>query len=117
MPLRCLIVDDNTVFAKAACVLLAREGLEVVGVAENATAALRETRALRPDVVLLDIVLGGESGFDVARELIADGDGSTIIFISTHSEADFTELIADATAAGFISKSELSAEAILRLAA
>jgi DNA-binding NarL/FixJ family response regulator len=112
-----LIVDDNMTFAKAAGLLLEREGLAVVGVAANAAEAMRETRALRPDVVLLDIVLGGESGFDVARELIADGERTTIIFISTHSEADFAELIADAAAAGFIPKSELSAEAIRRLAA
>jgi DNA-binding NarL/FixJ family response regulator len=117
VPLRCLIVDDNLAFAKAAGALLEREGLAVVGVAANAAEALRETRALRPDVVLVDIVLGGESGFDVARELIADGEGPTIIFISTHSETDFAELIADAAAAGFIPKSELSAEAIRRLAA
>jgi DNA-binding NarL/FixJ family response regulator len=115
--LRCLIVDDNAAFLKAAVALLEREGVAVVGVASDGAEALTRARELRPDVVLLDIALRAESGFDVARRLVeADPDGARIILISTHAEADFADLIDETPAAGFVPKSELSARAIERLA-
>ena len=116
MPLRCLIVDDNDAFLHAARVLLERQGITVVGQASNAGDALRRAGELRPEVALVDILLGRESGFDVARELAgSDGGGPTVILISTHSEADFADLIAESPAVGFVAKSELSAEAIRSL--
>lgn len=117
MPLRCVIVDDNASFLRAATALLEREGLRVVGVASNGGDALTQARELRPNVVLLDIALGPESGFDVARRLVeADPDGARIILISTHSEADFADLIDATPAAGFVPKAALSASAIRSLA-
>ena len=115
MPLRCLIVDDNLRFLEAASALLEQEGLKVVGVATSSDTALAQAAALRPQVVLVDIDLGGESGFELARALDSLDD-SNVILISTHSEADFAELIAGSTAVGFISKSELSATMVRELA-
>jgi DNA-binding NarL/FixJ family response regulator len=113
---RCLIVDDNASFLEAAATLLEREGLDVVGTAANIDVALRQVEELRPDVVLVDISLGSESGFDLARRLAeADGD-MTVIIISTRAEADVADLIAETPAAGFVPKAELSAPAILKLA-
>jgi DNA-binding NarL/FixJ family response regulator len=115
--LRCLIVDDNASFLKAATALLEREGVSVVGVASNGGEALTHARALRPDVILLDIALGAESGLEIARRLVeADPNGARVILISTHSEADFADLIDATPAAGFVPKSELSASAVRRLA-
>lgn len=113
---RCLIVDDNAAFLDAAAALLEREGVTVVGVASASADALAQAQELRPDVVLLDIMLGHESGFDVARRL-ADTDSADIavILISTHAEADFADLIEEAPVAGFMPKSELSASAIRRV--
>jgi DNA-binding NarL/FixJ family response regulator len=113
MPLRCLIVDDNALFLEAASELLGREGVKVVGTAFSIADALRQARELRPDVILVDVVLGRESGFDLARQL-ADMDlaGATVILISTHAEADFADLIAEAPAVGFVPKSQLSARTI-----
>jgi DNA-binding NarL/FixJ family response regulator len=114
--LRCLIVDDNPSFLDAAASLLEREGLSVVGMASTGEEALRQAEDLRPDVVLVDITLGGESGLDVARRLTeTDGRASTVILISTHDEADFADLIGETPAAGFVSKAELSAAAVRRL--
>jgi DNA-binding NarL/FixJ family response regulator len=115
--LRVLIVDDNGAFLDAARVLLEREGLSVVGVASTGAEALRRAKELSPDVLLVDITLGRESGIDLTRRLIQDGrcKGSPVILISTHSEADFADLIAASHAAGFVPKSELSAEAIRRI--
>jgi DNA-binding NarL/FixJ family response regulator len=115
--IRCLLVDDNDAFLEAATVLLQREGMTVVGVASNSAEALQQAHALRPDVILVDIGLGEESGFDLARLLAQDGQSSDaeVILISARAETDYAELIAESPAAGFLVKSELSARAIDRI--
>ncbi len=117
MPLRCLLVDDNRAFLEAASVLLEREGVTVAGVASNTAEALRQARALRPDVILVDVGLGDESGFDLARLLARDSDGGSapVILISMSAEADYADLIEESPAAGFLPKSELSAQEIGRI--
>jgi DNA-binding NarL/FixJ family response regulator len=111
LALRCLIVDDHRDFLVNASVLLEREGIEVVGVATTGTEALRLEEELRPDVVLIDIRLGDENGFDLAKRL-----SSRVILISTHGRDEYAAEIAASPAAGFIPKARLSASAILRLA-
>ena len=115
--MRCLLVDDSDAFIEAASVLLQREGMTVAGVASNSAEALRQARALRPDVILVDVGLGDESGFDLARLLARDGQArnAEVILISARAEADYAELIAESPAAGFLVKSELSAQAISRI--
>ena len=112
-----LIVDDNRLFLEAARALLEREGLRVVGVAATSAEALQRAEELRPQVVLVDIMLGGESGFDLARRLAGpSGDGGpVVILISTHAEAEFADLVAESPAAVFVSKQELSAGEIRRI--
>jgi len=112
MPLRCLIVDDSDAFLETASLLLEREGLAVVGAASSIAEALQQARALRPDVVLVDIGLGSESGFTLARLLARDDQEAGVILISAGAEADYVELIAESPAAGFLAKSELSASRI-----
>ena len=112
--MRCLLVDDSDAFIEAASVLLQREGMTVAGVASNSAEALRQARALRPDVILVDVGLGDESGFDLARLLARDDEfrDAGVILISARAEADYAELIAESPAAGFLAKSELSAREI-----
>jgi len=108
-----VIVDDSDSFLCAARVLLEREGLSVVGVASTTAQALREVERQQPDVVLVDIKLAGESGFECARRLSQhDHGGQAVILISTHAEEDLADLIAETPAAGFLPKSDLSADAI-----
>lgn len=117
MALRCLLVDDNAGFLEAARVLLSRQGIEIVGTASTGAEAHRLAAELQPDVVLVDIDLGGESGFELARDLtrVTSPRPSSVILISTHSESDFADLIAESPAVGFLSKSNLSANAIHEL--
>lgn len=114
MTLRCLIVDDNRRFLDAARGLLERQGITVVGEASTSAEALRLAVALQPDVTLLDIDLGGESGCELARRLSRETNTapSRMILISTHAEEDYADLIAASPAVGFLSKSTLSAGAI-----
>jgi DNA-binding NarL/FixJ family response regulator len=112
---RCLLVDDNDAFLEAASVLLQRQGMTVAGVASTSAEALGLARVLRPDIILVDIGLGDESGFDLARLLARDDLGAGVILISTGAEADYADLIAESPAAGFLAKSELSAGGISRI--
>jgi CheY-like chemotaxis protein len=109
MAMRCLVVDDSAPFLESARLLLERQGVQVE-VASTGDEAARRVDELQPDVVLLDIDLGAESGFDVARRL--HGADLSIILVSTHAERDFEELIEASPALGFLSKSALSADAI-----
>jgi two-component system, NarL family, nitrate/nitrite response regulator NarL len=112
-----LIVDDSQLFLDAARDLLERQGLRIVGLASTSAEAMRRSAELHPDVVLIDITLAGESGFELARQLSApDKAAAALILISTHARADFADLIAESPAAGFLPKSELSADAIRRIA-
>ena len=115
MPLRCLLVDDNEAFLETACALLEREGVTVAGVASSIAEALRQARALGPELILVDIGLGDESGFDLARLLARDDLSTEVILISTGAEADYMEMIAESPAAGFLAKSELSVRGISRI--
>jgi CheY-like chemotaxis protein len=115
MPLRCLLVDDSDAFLETASLLLEREGVTVVGVASSIAEALQQVRALRPDVILVDIGLGDESGFTLAQHLARDHQRADVILISAGAEADYAELIANSPVAGFLAKSQLSASRIDRI--
>jgi two-component system, NarL family, nitrate/nitrite response regulator NarL len=112
---RCLIVDDNASFLDASRSLLERQGLSVVGVASTGAEGLELAAELAPDLILVDIDLGEDSGFTVARQLAGADATFRVILISTHPEDDFAELVARSPAVGFIAKSDLSVAAIERL--
>ncbi len=115
MSLRCVIVDDDARFREAAQALLESGAMTVAGMASTCAEALRLVETLHPDVVLLDIRLGEESGFDAARQLAARGQATAVIMISTHAAADYADLIAESPVTGYLSKAELSAAAISRI--
>jgi DNA-binding NarL/FixJ family response regulator len=116
MALRILIVDDNEQFLEAARSTLERDGIEVVGTATTAAEAERQAEELDPDVVLVDINLGTDSGFDLTRRLAEPRSNySRVLLISTRDEEDFSDLIRESPAIGFLSKSDLSAGAIREL--
>jgi DNA-binding NarL/FixJ family response regulator len=108
-----LIVDDNQDFLDATRTVLERQCLPIAGVASTSADALRKAEMLRPDVVLVDVSLGDESGIELARRLVADpAHEARVILISARSEAEVADVIALSAAAGFLSKSELSADTI-----
>ena len=114
--MRCFLVDDNEVFVEIARRVLTRDGVKVTGTASNSAEAVLRVSELRPDVVLVDVMLGDENGFDLARRLAEfDPPGLPVIMISSGTEADYSDLMADSTALGFLAKAELSADGIRRL--
>ena len=119
MSLRCLIVDDNAGFIAAARSLLEGQGISVVGTASSTIDAVQKVRELRPDVALVDIDLGVDSGFDAARRLAdaASKSAPAVILISTHDRDEFADLIETSPAVGFLAKTDLSAATIQQLLA
>jgi DNA-binding NarL/FixJ family response regulator len=111
---RCLIVDDNASFLAASQAVLQGQGVRVVGIARTIAEGLERADELRPDLILVDIDLGEESGFDLARKLAGRADHTPvhIILISAHPEEDFADLIGESPALGFVPKSDLSRSAI-----
>jgi DNA-binding NarL/FixJ family response regulator len=120
MRLRCLIVDDNASFREEMRGLLAEQGLDVVGGAGSAAEAKRQIAELRPDVALIDIDLGGESGLELARQLREQprqGAAPHLILISTHDGAEYADMIEASSAIGFLAKIDLSAATIRQVLA
>ena len=114
MARRALLVDDSEQFLRAATTSLGRNGLEVVGTATSSATAREQVASLEPDVVLVDVGLGEESGFDLVVTLVDAFPylASRIVLISTRAADDYSELVEASPAVGFISKSDLSADAI-----
>jgi CheY-like chemotaxis protein len=116
---RCVIVDDSADFVDAARRLLEHDGITIVGVASTSAEALCCVQDLRPDVMLVDVDLGTENGFELAEHLYESGLPSPppVIMISTHNEQDLADLIATSPAVGFLAKLGLSAAAVRDLLA
>jgi DNA-binding NarL/FixJ family response regulator len=112
---RLLLVDDNESFLEAARELLENEGLDVVGVAVDADEALFAAGEHHPELALVDVDLGTDSGVRLAGELAVAHPWLEVILISAYSAEDLPELLDESPALGFIHKSRLSRRAIEEL--
>jgi DNA-binding NarL/FixJ family response regulator len=112
MPPTVLIVDDHPTFRLTARALLEAEGFEVVGDAEDGASAIETARRLKPDVVLLDVQLPDIDGFEVARQLTANGSSPGVVLTSSRDGSDFGPLVERSGARGFVPKAELSGAAL-----
>ena len=117
--MRCVIVDDDPRYIATATRLLQRGGISIIGTASTIAEALQRVEELRPDVTLVDVNLGGESGLHLALKLHQANShaGLKIILTSAQSEQDFADLIAASPAVGFVPKDDLSSAAIQDLLA
>ena len=111
---RCLIVDDSPTFCAAVRTMLETAGMTVVATASTLDTAVEAAAAHGPDLILVDIDLGAENGFDVVEALhdIETKTPPAIILVSTHHQDDFAEMIVESSAIGFLQKFGLSAELI-----
>jgi DNA-binding NarL/FixJ family response regulator len=112
---RVLIVDDHAGFRAWARVLLERAGYAVVGEAADGARALRAARGARPELVLLDVGLPDTDGFALARRLCAERWAPAVVLTSTRDAGDYGERLERSCALGFLTKDEVSAEALGRL--
>jgi two-component system nitrate/nitrite response regulator NarL len=115
-PQTVLIVDDHAGFRRLARRLLEAGGFDVVGEADDGASALVAVDELRPELVLLDVVLPDTDGFAVAELLSAAGAGPVVVLTSSREATDFGRRLTRSPARGFIHKDELSAPALARVA-
>jgi DNA-binding NarL/FixJ family response regulator len=113
MDMRCMIIDDNVAFLHAMRSMIEQDGARVVDMALNGHDAVERAESCRPDVVLIDVRLGAESGYDVAhrieeRAVATDGPPPAIILLSTHPEDELADRIAANPSYGFLDKTTVS---------
>jgi CheY-like chemotaxis protein len=107
----CVIVDDSHQFRSAASHILQRGGITVVGTAANTAEALAAIDESQPDVALIDVRLGRESGFALAERISQTPRSPMIILVSANPAEDLEQNITRP----FIIKTELSGSAIVEI--
>lgn len=115
MALGVLIVDDHASFRRMAALMLSAAGFEVVGEAADAGSALAAVARLRPDAVLLDVMLPDRCGMDVARELVGRRNPPRVVLTSSRSRSDFDQSYGWPGGCSYIAKHELSGAALIAL--
>ena len=113
---RVLVVDDHPSFRRFATKLLQAGGFEVVGEAEDGASALAAARRLQPELVLLDVLLPDMSGLAVAEALAGDSHRPRVVLVSSRTASELGPGLEKSPAAGFLTKSELTAEALAAFA-
>lgn len=115
-----MVVDDHPMWREAVERDLVARGFEVVAAAADAGAAVRRAQAVRPDVVVMDLQLGGTSGVDATRDVVAALPTTRVLVLSASAEqADVLEAV-KAGASGYLVKSASAdelADAVTRTAA
>ena len=117
VPQTVLIVDDHAGFRGFARRLLEACGYTVVGEAGDGASALAAVEELRPELVLLDVLLPDTDGLALAERLAANGAGPVVVLTSSREAADFGRRLEHYPAHGFIHKDELTSAALAQLAA
>jgi DNA-binding NarL/FixJ family response regulator len=107
MSARVLIVDDSPAFRAAARAMLVHRGYRVVGEASDGAAAVALAARLLPDAVLLDVHLGTDDGFAVARAVTGACPGAAVLLTSCEEQP--ADEVTASGARGFVLKSELAA--------
>lgn len=108
-----VLVDDHAVVRSGIRLLLERQDdIEVVGEAGNAKDALFRARALKPDVILLDVVMPGESGIDVLPRLLEESPETKVLVLSMQDDPSYVREAFAAGAQGYVLKEAADEEVV-----
>lgn len=109
--LRVLLVDDSPLFIQAVeeyLRLMRNPSFEVVGRARNGPEALRLTAELKPDLVLLDLVMPGMNGLETARQIKALPNAPCVIALTFYDLPEYHQAARNAQIDGFVGKAEFA---------
>jgi two-component system response regulator NreC len=102
---RILIADNHTLFLQGLRGLVEQQSdFEVVGEASDGREAVQRTKELRPDVVLMDVVMPGLNGFDATRMIREEIPGTRVLALSMHVDKRYVLGMLDAGASGYVPK-------------
>jgi len=108
-----VVVDDHAVVRSGLRLLLeAQEDIEVVGEAGNAKDAIFRARALKPDVILLDVVMPGESGIDALPQLKHESPETKVLVLSMQDDPSYVREAFAAGANGYVLKEAADEEVV-----
>ena len=106
-PITVLIVDDHAILRMGLASLLAnKKGIEVVGDAASGAAALTKVRKLKPDVVVMDLMMPGMDGAEATRRILEVEPGTKVLILTTYGTANALAHALDAGARGAVLKNE-----------
>ncbi|CAN5789269.1 hypothetical protein BH10ACT1_BH10ACT1_16680 [soil metagenome] len=115
-PVRVLVVDDQPPFRMAArLVLLRAAGFELAGEAASGEESVELVGTLAPDLVLMDINMGGIDGIEATRRILASTSDTTVFLCSTYQLADLPAEASSSGASAYINKEELAPDLLRRL--
>ena len=102
---RVVLVDDHAVIRAGLAQLIATaDDIEVVGQAADGATAVEQARALKPDVVLMDLQMPGVDGVSATREIVAAGLGVDVLVLTSYSDNERILDALDAGAVGYLLK-------------
>jgi len=105
---RVIVVDDNlTLLRSVGCLVASMPGVEVVGETTSGRAALEMVARLRPDLVLLDLVMPGMDGRQLTRLLLVQPEAPVVIMMTLYDLPEYRDAARAAGAHGFLNKSDL----------
>ena len=108
-----LIVDDHAVVRAGLKLLIdAEKDLEAVGEAGSAREAIFEARTLKPDVVLLDVVMPDQSGLDVVPQLLHENPNAKVLVLSMQDDPRYVREAFSAGASGYVLKEAADSEVV-----
>jgi two-component system response regulator NreC len=111
--IRIVVVDDHAVVRAGLRLLLdGEEGFEVVGEAGNARDAVFEVRAQKPDVILLDVVMPGESGIEALPKLLQEAPDAKALILSMQDDPSYVRQAFAAGASGYVLKEAVDEEVV-----
>jgi two-component system, NarL family, response regulator DevR len=111
--LKVLLVDDHHIVREGLRTIITRAGIEVVGEAGTAAAAIEEAARLEPDVVLMDVRLPDGSGVTACREIRAANPQIRVLFLTTFKDDSALLATAFASASGYLLK-EIGADLLIQ---
>jgi two-component system response regulator NreC len=113
MATRVLIVDDHAVVRSGLKLVLdADDGIDPVGEAGNARDAIFEARSLKPDVILLDVVMPDQSGLEIIPTLLHENPDTKILVLSMQDDPRYVREAFDAGASGYVLKEAADSEVV-----
>lgn len=113
MSIRVLLVDDHTVVRSGLRLLLdAEDDIETVGEASDAREAVFEARAKKPDVILMDVVLGGKSGIEATPEVLKEAPDAKVLILSMQDDPRYVREAFSVGASGYVLKEAADRELV-----
>jgi two-component system response regulator NreC len=112
MPTRVVLADDHALVRQGIKSVLEREGLQVVAEASDGQEAIRQAKALAPDVVVMDIGMPTLNGMDAARELGRCCPKVKSILLTQHDEDQYVSEALSAGVKGYVLKSQVASDLI-----